>query len=66
MVSPDTVMDAGANGAGAGPPVTEPSEIENVLPWQGQTIIASTIEATRHPWWVQTAVNALKFLRLAG
>ena len=53
-------MDAGASGAGAGPPVTDPSEIENLLAWRGQTISASTIDAARQPWWVQTAVKAMK------
>src|SRR3954453_17178062 len=34
--------------------------MEKRLPWQGQTIVLSSTLSTRHPWWVQTAVNALK------
>src|SRR4051812_20983749 len=38
MVVPETVIGFAASGAGAGPPVTEPSAAENLLPWQGQLI----------------------------
>ena len=44
---------------GAGPLCTLPSVMENVLPWQGQTITPPCTPDTVQPWWVQIAENAL-------
>src|SRR5690242_6356564 len=34
--------------------------MENLLPWQVQSISSPLISATTQPWWVQTALKALK------
>src|SRR6266487_3460909 len=57
--SPLTVTVLAANGAGAGPPWTEPSAIEYLLPWHGQLIVPSLTVETVQPWCVHTAVKAL-------
>ena len=44
----------------AGPWRTEPSSIENWLPWQAHGITPSVPGLTVQPWWVQTEVKALK------
>ena len=44
----------------AGPCSTEPSAAENTLPWQAQLILPSATDDTRQPWWVHTALKALK------
>lgn len=38
--------------------ITEPSLMENLLPWQAQSMLPSAIEETWQPWWVQVALNA--------
>ena len=44
--SPDTVTATDASAEGAGPPFTEPSEAENWLLWQGQTMTPFATDAT--------------------
>src|SRR6476469_10351305 len=58
--SPSTVIWTAASGALAGPDCGEPSSRENLLPWQGHGMSPSVLDSTRQPWWVHTAVNALK------
>ena len=33
--------------------------MENLLPWQVQSMSSPLISATTQPWWVHTALNAL-------
>lgn len=42
-----------SSGRGAGPATTDPSEIANREPWQGQMMVESAIRSTGQPWWVQ-------------
>jgi len=42
----------------AGPWTTEPSSIENLLPWHEQSMVPSETLETRQPWWVQAAEKA--------
>ncbi len=58
-LSPEAVTVFDGSGLGAGPAVTEPSLIEYLLPWHGQSMVPSAILLTRQPWWVQTLLNAL-------
>ena len=55
-----TVTLSDSSGLFAGPLTTEPSVIENLLPWQVQSMSSPSISATTQPWWVHTALNALK------
>lgn len=55
MASPSTEMSAAGSGCWAGPFVTLPSVMLNLLPWQAQLMVPSDTSATRQFWWVQTA-----------
>src|SRR5580704_12282646 len=55
---PWTLMFTGASGEVAGPFTTEPLTMLNLLPWHGQLMVPPDTVVTRHPRWVQTAVNA--------
>src|SRR4029453_18041913 len=44
---------------GAGPPWTEPSWMENWLPWHGHLITPPSTLLTSQPWCVQTLLKAL-------
>ena len=50
---------ASGSGSVAGGLVTEPSSMENLLPWQLQLIVPSLTEATGQRMWVQILLNAL-------
>ena len=54
--SPSTLNATSASPEVAGPPCTEPSSIENSLPWQPHLISPSSTEETTQPWCVQMAV----------
>ena len=56
---PLTVTSTSPSGAVAGPPWTEPSSMENLLPWHGQLIVPSATDETGQPWWVQIAEKPL-------
>src|SRR5690348_6944281 len=60
MLSPCTVTFFAASGAGAGPPLTEPSAAENRLPWHGQLITPLETLLTVQPACVQMALKHLK------
>ncbi len=47
--SPSTLICCSGSGSLAGPAVTEPSSILNLLPWQGQSIVPFATLATEHP-----------------
>ena len=58
IASPVTLTATGGSGFLAGPPATEPSEILNLLPWQGQLMVPSETVLTVQPWWVQVVEKA--------
>src|SRR2546430_629566 len=58
MLPPSTLTVRRASGDCAGPRCTEPSWIENRLPWQPQTMSPASTSATTHPWCVHLALNA--------
>jgi hypothetical protein len=49
-LSPSAVTEAAVNGVSAGPFSTEPSEMENSLPWQLHMILPSLMLLTGQPW----------------
>lgn len=55
---PETVALASSSGLVAGCLSTNPSLIENRLPWQVQTMASPRISDTGQPWWVQMLLNA--------
>ena len=58
--SPATVIGTSRRADVAGPLLRpSPFSMENLLPWQSQLMVPSETLATRQPWWVQTAENAL-------
>ncbi len=59
MASPWTVIDSSPSGWVAGPLTTDPSAMENALPWHSQMMLPSETPLTMQPWWVQTAVKHL-------
>jgi hypothetical protein len=56
--SPTILIGTGGSPRGAGPPATEPSAMSNLLPWQGHSMVLSTL-LTAQPWCVQMVENAL-------
>src|SRR5687768_13281880 len=50
MLSPSTLICFSVSGLVAGPPFTEPSVIENLLPSQLQLIVPPSTPVTGHPW----------------
>lgn len=61
---PETVTVLAGSGLGAGPACTDPSVIENLLPWHGQFIVPPATLVSMQPWWVQILENALKLPEL--
>src|SRR3954453_20685745 len=59
-LSPLTVTGVSASGLVAGGFTTEPSLMENLLPWHLQLMEPPATSATGHPMWVQILLNALK------
>src|SRR4051812_46092082 len=59
-LSPLTVTGVSASGLLAGGCTTEPSLMENLLPWHLQLMEPPATSATGHPMWVQILLNALK------
>src|SRR5690349_5093783 len=62
--SPSTFTLMVASALVAGPFLTEPSVVENWLPWLGQVETPSTGASTVVPMWVQAALFALTSLPL--
>jgi hypothetical protein len=60
MPPPSARTGYSLSGFVAGPFCTDPSAILNSLPWQGHLITPFDTPPTVQPWWVHTAVNALK------
>jgi hypothetical protein len=60
MIFPSVIAIVRAgSGLGAGPATTAPVLIENLLPWQGQSMVPPLTASHRHPTCVQMALNAL-------
>src|SRR3954467_6132225 len=59
MLSPSTATFLVSRPFGGGPPFTEPSVTENLLPWQGQLMVPPATWLTVQPACGQITPNAL-------